>query len=150
LQILGSTFVALAALSGCRTTDVVDQAALDPNAPLVPYDEFHKAAKALFKRCIQEFAEDQWELVAADGKRLETVAKRWRESSPPSDAKKTPVHRELTAGLETASGQLVHAADKRDAPQTTSALGAIADRLHKLRELEPIKAASENGKPPAK
>jgi hypothetical protein len=142
--------IASAALSGCQSADVVDRAVLDPNAPLVPYDEFHKAAKALFKRCIQEFAEDQWELVAADGKRLETVAKRWRESSPPSDAKKAPVHRDLTAGLETASGQLVHAADKRDAPQTTNALGVIADRLHKLRELEPLKASSENVKQPVK
>jgi hypothetical protein len=116
-------------------------------APTIPAAEYHRVAKAIFKRAITSFANEQWDRVITDGGKIEQTALRWQKE--PADRTKEKEHDAATSGLAAAGRKLAAAAEAKEAAAVSNALGMVAERLAQLRNIDPMGAA-EAEKPPAR
>ncbi len=135
IRISAAAFAAALA-GGCQNPGLVDRAIFDARTPVADRESFHKGTRALSKACASALAEEQWDTIAAESKRLELLAQRWDEYPPPETAK-VAEHRTHAKALNQAAEALTAAAAKRDLPAASAAYGLAADRVAKLRKLEP-------------
>ena len=125
------------ALVGCQSQDLVDRAIFD--------------ARTLSRRCAGALADQQWDILAGESKRLELLAQRWDEY-PPADPAKLETHRKLAKELSAAAAAIVEAAAKRDLAKASCSYGSVAERVGELRRLDTPAlppAALPSGMPPA-